>query len=185
MNLLTLRHQNQITVRRIRPEDVDLVFEMHKRLLPMSIYNRYLRGYVPRRGAISDMCRIDEADGEAFVATVLNPGERIIGMAYYIINADDPLRETAEPALLVEDRFQMQGVGSFLARYMTDQAQMRGINTFKALISASNQGVFRILQRSGLDFTSQYAYGTREICIYLNQASTFSEAADERKEKAV
>ncbi len=170
MKPLTLQHGAAVTVRHVRPEDSDLVFEMHTRLSPTSIYNRYLRGYAPRIEAIRGMCQISPKDGAAFVATIAAPGETVIGMAYYIIDADNPMQAAAEPALLVEDRFHMQGVGSYLFRYMVNHARMRGISRFTALISASNEGISRILQQSGLTYSSQYAHGTRDICILLNAA---------------
>lgn len=171
MKPLTLQHGAAVTVRHIQPTDSHLLFEMHTRLSPVSIYNRYLRGYAPRIEAIQGMCQINPKDGAAFVATISEPGETIIGIAYYIINSDDLMGAAAEPALLVEDRFQMQGVGSYLFSHMVDHAQMCGISRFTALISASNEGISRILQRSGLTYSSHYAYGTRDINILLKAAS--------------
>lgn len=149
-----------ITVRPIRPQDVDLVEAMHSRLSSTTIYNRYLRGYRPNQEEIWQMCQINTG----FVATIEAPGEIVIGMAYYILLEDGM---TAEPALLVEDRFQMQGIGSLLFRHLVQQAQMSGVGMFSGVMSASNEGVLRMLGRSGLPFTSHYLHGMRDICIDL------------------
>jgi GNAT superfamily N-acetyltransferase len=130
-----------VTIRPVRPQDTDLVEAMHTRLSATSVYNRYLRGYLPNQQEIRQMCRINTG----FVATVEAPGEMVIGMAYYIILEDGM---TAEPALLMEDQFQMQGIGSVLFQHLVEHAQTEGITMFSAVMSASNEGVMRMLAPS-------------------------------------
>ena len=144
----------------MHPYDVDLIQVMHTRLSSTTIYNRYLRGYAPNLEEIRQICQINTG----FVATIATPGEQVIGMAYYVI-LEDGL--TAEPAMLIEDRFQMQGIGTTLFRYLVEHACNKGIVRFSCIMSGSNEGAFRMVRRSGFPFTSICHYGVRDICIDL------------------
>src|SRR4051794_19663201 len=98
-----------VTMRPIRPDDADLINEMHQRLSPDSIYYRYLQPRIPSMAEIEQVCRLDPAKGAGFVATVQRGAEIIVGVAYYVREAQQRL--TAEPGILVEDQFQDQGIG--------------------------------------------------------------------------
>jgi acetyltransferase len=142
---------------------------MHEHLSAASNEQRYLRPYQPTLDDSQRICQLSTSQGAAFVAVVETPGEAIIGYAYYVIApGSQPL--TAEPAVVVEDRFQRQGIGRMLVEHLYQRALEQQIAAFDALIHPSNDAVMRLIRRSGLPFKSQFAYGLREVRISLDPA---------------
>lgn len=154
-----------VAIRPIRPDDAVLLHQMHGRLSSDSIYYRYLRPYRPQLADMERLCHLQRGEGAAFVATVDGPHEAIIGVAYYLVAPAQP--ETAEPAILVEDDFQGQGVGHRLWQRLIRHASDQGILYFDALVHPGNSRVFRLLRRGGQVVESQMSYGMREVRISL------------------
>lgn len=170
MNVFRLRDQTAVAVRPARPHDWVLLDEMHDRLSPASLYFRYVSYSKPACQELRRLCRLDQSKGNILVATIEEPEETVIGLAYYRVEAGtNPL--TAEPALLVEDRFQGKGLGALLSRLLVERARQQGIAEFQTLIYGGNDLVMRVLRRSGLPFESHYAYGMREIRISIGTSS--------------
>lgn len=161
-----LRDRTMVTVRAVRPHDSILLEEMHDRLSSASLYARYLRYSRPGCRELRRLCRMDQRRGRVLVATIDDPGETIVGLAYYVI-AEGIIPLTAEPALLVEDRFQGRGLGKHLFRFLTEQAQQQGITAFEGIVYGGNETVIQVLRRSGLPLDLHFAYGMREVRINL------------------
>jgi RimJ/RimL family protein N-acetyltransferase len=140
-----------ITIRPIQPGDVDLIAEMHQRLSPESLYYRYLQPRIPSLGEIEQVCRLAPGSGAAFVATVQQPKESIISLAYYVREAQTA-EPTAEPGILVEDRFQGQGLGRRLWRQLHDHAWSNQIHQLRVFAAPGNLRLLRLLQGSGFGY---------------------------------
>lgn len=165
-----LKDKTNIIIRPLRLDDIPLLQEMHQRLSPGSVYYRYLRAYTPTLQDWRQICQLQELkQGAALVATTAAPWEKIVGLAYYVVNP--ALRQTAEPAILVEDRFQGLGLGRILFSQLCLLAQSNHVHTFDALVHAGNQAILRLLQGAGYPFTTELAYGTREVRILLRPAA--------------
>ena len=90
----------------------------------------------------------------------------VVGYAYYLRTGhEQPV--TAEPAILVEDRFQGQGIGSELAQNLYWHALENGVEAFEVFAHPANERIMRLIRRSGLSFESRIAYGTREMRVWL------------------
>lgn len=77
------------------------------------------------------MCSPQEGEGAVLVATVSGDESTVVGLGQY---SRDPQRPShAEPALLVEDRFQGLGIGKQLFERLTRHAVARGVRVFDAL----------------------------------------------------
>ena len=84
----------------------------------------------------------------SLVATVGRDESTVIGLGRY---ARDPRRPShAEPALLVKDRFQTQGIGKKMFERLTRHAVTRGVRVIDAFIDAQNHRVMRLLRSTGL-----------------------------------
>jgi GNAT superfamily N-acetyltransferase len=178
MTIQYYRLKNGITVT-IRPaqlRDAQLIWEMHQRLSETSIYKRYHRHYQPSLAALENLCQIDPKAGAVFVATVDSPGERVIGMGYYLIE-DDPT--IAEPALLVEDDFQGYGLGRHLGQHLVEHAVQQGIHSLNVYALSTNEAITRLIHRSGLPSRSVFSHGVREILIELPEQPTADPQPDE------
>ncbi|MBI5671402.1 MAG: N-acetyltransferase [Chloroflexi bacterium] len=166
LKTIRLRDRTPVTLRLMRPDDAPLLLDMHHRLSESSIYFRYLRYRIPTLEQLAKLTQMTPDVGLGIVATIETPVETIVGHAYYIVETDD--QTTAEPAVLVEDRFQGRGLGRALLDILSAVAWEQGIEVFNALVHPSNEQLLGIVRRSGLPFQSKYAYGMREIQVRLN-----------------
>ncbi len=165
MNYQWFNHyQAEIRIRPAYNSDLSLIEAMHNRVSENSLYLRYLRTHTPTLEDIRQICQINPQEGGALVATVETPGEMVVGYAYYLITSRDSVI-TAEPAILVEDSFQGQGIGRMLIERLHKDAVAKGVQAVDAVIHPSNDAVLRLIRRSGLPFESQFAYGLRENCV--------------------
>src|SRR5206468_3465050 len=105
--------------------------------------NRLAIVAVERNAAVAD--GIDGADEAAGA----DGDEQIIGVIRYDRTAD-PAAETAEFALIVEDRYQHHGIGSVLFWALVDAARARGIRTLAADVLAENRRMRQMLRGTGL-----------------------------------
>jgi GNAT superfamily N-acetyltransferase len=155
-----------VSVRPARPGDIQAIIDMHERLSRTSIYYRYLRPRAPSDEDIDAMCSPDEGEGAVLVATVGEDERTIVGLGQY---ARDPQRPShAEPALLVEDRFQGQGIGNKLFERLIRNAVAHRVRVFDAFIDAQNHRVMRLLKSTGLPYEGLLAHGTRELRLRLD-----------------
>jgi GNAT superfamily N-acetyltransferase len=112
---------------------------MCSRLSRKTIYRRFHMPY-PRvpEWALASFTRADD-QAASLVAVV---GDEIVGHAIYV--RSDSGRE-AEFALVVEDRWQSQGVGKLLLSELARRARHRGVETFTGEVLGENQRVLGLL----------------------------------------
>ena len=70
---------------------------------------------------------------------------------------------TAEVAVVVQDDWQRQGVGTALVSTLLDAAEKRGFDRFVATIAADNSIVRRLLDRVGRVVASHTSLGVSEL----------------------
>jgi len=165
--LRTTMEGNAVILRPMQADDAHLLFAMHQRVSPESIYARYLRYRRPTLTEITTLCRLVSARGAGFVATQQSPAAAdpatIVGMAYYVREAHTrPL--TAEPGILVEDRSPHQGVGRCLWQLMQRHAQMVGVRRLRVWAHPQNQWLTQLVRSGGLPYQAK-AYA--DLCEYL------------------
>lgn len=157
-----------VTLRPFHPRDVVAILEMHRRSSMTSLFYRYLRSYHPTFEEIQRLYQLDEENGSTFVAVVEFPWETVIGLAAYYIIDKPPQSVTAEPAFLIEDRFQGQGLGRVLFNRLIRHALGQGIDAFNFYIEPGNKRMMHVIQRSGLPFEEKIVAGTRQVQMQLN-----------------
>jgi RimJ/RimL family protein N-acetyltransferase len=165
---VTLRDGLQVVVRPIRPDDAPRLQALVSRLSPESMFLRFL-AVVKKLSAkeARHLATVDYQSRMALVATVVEEGEeQIIGVARYsTVPGDEP--GLAEAAVVVEDRYQRRGLGSFLLRQLIAYARRHGVQSFLANVHPSNEPIMRFIRRSGLPVESRAASGVWEIVIRL------------------
>jgi RimJ/RimL family protein N-acetyltransferase len=149
--------------RPVQAEDVDLIVEMHQRSSERTIYSRYHSPRVPTRQEIAQICQLNGENGRAIVAAIGGKNPAVVGLAYYMLSAPD----TAEPALMVEDRYQGQGIGKHLLHQLTAQAIAQGICVFEAFVLPTNKPMLHLLHQTGQVVQNKLVYGAREMRIQL------------------
>ncbi len=152
--------QNRVRIRPLHPGDVSRLQALHERLSADTIYRRYLAPRVPPASELAQITRLNRAGGAAFAVEL---DGLIISVGYYVAGA----AQTAEPALLIEDRFQAQGIGLRLAVTLAEHALSRGIETFVADIYPENRAVMRLIRKSGVPYKSTLAHGVRQVRMKL------------------
>jgi RimJ/RimL family protein N-acetyltransferase len=157
-----------ITLRPFHPRDVVSILEMHQRSSMTSLFYRYLRSYHPTFEELQRLYQLGEEKGITFVAVVEFPWETVVGVATYYIIDKTPQSVTAEPAFLIEDRFQGQGLGKALFAHLARHALDRGISIFQFHIEPGNRRMMRIIRNTELPFEEKLAYGTRQVRMQLN-----------------
>ena len=157
-----------LTIRPIRPDDAPRLQAFHARLLPETIYWRYLCPHPELSAAEAErFTNVDYEHRMAFVATQAEQGqEDIIGVARYERLRAGPA-DQAELGLVVEDRFQRRGIGTILFRHLVTHAQSHGIRAFVAEIGAQNHRMLNFMRRSGLAAQTQLDGGVMEMQVNL------------------
>jgi GNAT superfamily N-acetyltransferase len=154
----------------VQVEDVDLIVEMHQRSSEKTIYSRYHSPRVPTRQELAQICQLNGENGRAIVATVGGKKPVVVGLAYYMLSAPD----TAEPALMVEDRYQGQGIGKQLLSQLTELALAQGICVFEAFVLPTNKPMLHLLPQIGQVVENKLVYGAREMRLQLTAVSPWA-----------
>lgn len=161
---ITLRDGTQLTLRPIRPDDAPRLQALHSRLSPESVRLRFLsvRPVLPPDEA-RRLATVDYQTQMAIVATREEAGEDVI-VAVARYSATQPDRpDEAEAAIVVEDRYQGQGLGTLLVERLLPHARQQGIRTFVAEISGENERIMRFVRRSGLPTEKRFEAGVWQI----------------------
>ena len=156
---------NLVTMRAIQQSDLVLVQEMHERLSKDSIYFRYLGPYKPTAENLAQLCYYNGKTGMVLVATVADPEEKVIAIACFQRDPDDP--STAEPAVLVEDSYQGYGLGQQILLVLYQAAIQNGVKAFDTFIDPANYRIMRLIRGSGLQFESKYCDGLKKVRLWL------------------
>ena len=139
---------HSITVRPIRPEDIDLETEFARKLSKETRYNRFLGGGVRLTPEILEkFTRIDFSRDMALIATATIEGaETAIGVARYARLADDV---TCEFAITVADSWQGCGIGRKLLAMLVDSARGHAIRRIIGDVLATNTPMLHLARSQG------------------------------------
>ena len=142
-----------VNIRPIRPEDEPLMAEFHAGLSEHSVYMRYFHALqLSQRVAherLTRICFIDYDREMVLVAVKREPERQIIGVGRLskIYGSDE-----AEFAILIDDQFQGQGLGTELLRRLVQVAQDESdIGRVMAYMLPENLGMRRISEKLSFD----------------------------------
>jgi acetyltransferase len=153
-----LRNGLAITVRPIRPDDEPLVVKFHEGLSEESVYLRYAHmvklSYRTSHDRLSRICFTDYDQQMVLVAEHLNPdtGEhRVIGIGRFTKVHGT---QEAEFAVLIQDEYQRQGLGTQLVKQLVHIGRQEGLELIFAEILRENSAMQRICNHLGFQLTS-------------------------------
>ena len=132
-------------LREIRSDDKERLVEGMRGLSDASIQRRFL-GPKPSLSA-SELRYLTEVDGinhYAIVAFEAGDEERIRAVARFV-RLEDAV--AAEAAIVVCDDLQGKGLGSLLARRLSDAARERGIERLTATIASENRAALALMRQ--------------------------------------
>lgn len=133
-------------IRYIRPADSAPLQRMFKRLSKESIYYRFF-GYIPDASHefFARLTFVDQIREIGIVIETRIKGKReIIGMANLVADADG---SKAEYAILIDDNWQEQGLGSILTDFVCEVSASRGVRKLYANIMAMNRRILGLLKK--------------------------------------
>ncbi len=162
-----------VTVRPAQPTDADLLYAMHERLSPESIYARYLYYRHPQLAEFATITVLPPARGAAVVATMRDRDTQVVGMAYYLRDSTQPA-STPELGMVVEDRYQGLGIGRLLWFTLAQEARAQQIHHLRVLFHPSNYRVLRMIQSSGYRFVPGTDAGLNDFTLFIGQPSSDS-----------
>ncbi len=141
----TTKDGRTIHIRPIEPGDSDRMLQLWDRLSPETIR---LRFFAPTRMTAARVRYFTELDFDRRVALIAERGERIVGVARFDRDPDDP--GCAEFAVVVEDAEQGHGIGTSLLRALVEPARELGVTEFYGEVLSENRRMLSVLRDAGL-----------------------------------
>ncbi len=160
----TMQNGEPVTIRPIRPEDEPLLVRLHQVLSERTVYLRYFQPLkLSQRTAHERLTRICFIDYDReMVLVVERKGKDGSGEAI-AIGRLSKLRggnEEAELAVLVDDRYQGQGLGTELYRRLVAVARDEKLKRVVCTVLAENREMRAICQKLGFRMESDLEDGT-------------------------
>jgi GNAT superfamily N-acetyltransferase len=149
----------KLTLRRIRPDDVERLRAAYRRLSPDSQRLRFFSRLPELPLPLAQgLCDVDFLDRAAFVF-VNNRDGAIRAVGRY----EGEGKGTAEVAVTVEDAFQGQGLGLALMRKLGEHARACGIYHLTAEVLGENSRMLNLLRHAGTDVQVEYHAGIASV----------------------
>jgi acetyltransferase len=146
----SLRDGRQLTVRPAAPDDAARIQSFIRALRP---YTRYYRFCGSIRELPQDaLARLVHADGERMVTLLaLASVEQIVGLGEYVAQHE---AKTCEIALVVDDRWQRDGVGSLLLTHLARRAREASLHYMEGLVLRGNDAMLKLVRARGFEVSA-------------------------------
>jgi acetyltransferase len=166
----TMKNGDEVLVRPIRPEDEPLLIKLHQVLSERTVYLRYFQPLrLSQRTAHDRLTRICFIDYDREMALVTEhkgadgtPEIIAIGRLSRLHGKDE-----AEMAVLVDDRFQHQGLGTELYRRLIEIARDEHVGSVVSTILSENREMQVICRKLGFQLQSSLEDGTVQAVLKL------------------
>jgi acetyltransferase len=150
-------------MRPIRPEDEPLLVRLHQALSERTVYLRYFQPLkLSQRTAHERLTRICFVDYDREMVLVAERRNQESASEVIAIGRLSKLRgsNVAEMAVLVDDRYQGQGLGTELYRRLVGVARDEKLKTVISTILAENREMRAICQKLGFTLEADLDEGT-------------------------
>ena len=165
-----LKNGDAVTIRPIRPEDEPLLVKLHQALSERSVYLRYFQPLkLSQRTAHERLTRICFLDYDREMALVMEHKQEDGSPEIISIGRLSKMRgrSEAELAVLVDDRFQHQGMGSELYRRLIDIARQEKLEKVVSTVLVENYDMLAICKKHGFELQSDFEDGTVQAVLKL------------------
>jgi RimJ/RimL family protein N-acetyltransferase len=169
--LTRLTDDTRVVIRRIRPEDKEMLSKGLALLSEETRRRRFLSAK-PRLTA-GELRYLTEVDGDrhyALVALLAANLDHVVGVARFVALPDEP--GTAEAAIVVGDPWQRRGLGKRLALLLADAARERGVKRFSATMLSDNPAALALMRTLSRRLENgPHTAGVREVVADLGLAA--------------
>jgi acetyltransferase len=142
-------------IREVRADDENAVGRFVKALSPTSRYFRFMMGMRElSEGALHRFTGPESGREAVLVATPGASLGKIVGLGQFVIDDDG---EDAEFALVVDDAWQRQGLGTRMLGELAGHAARFGVRRIHADVLADNHAMRRLAKKAGLELRTNPA----------------------------
>jgi len=137
-----------LTWRPVVPQDHALLGGFLAGLSRQTRFDRFLGAVnTPTPTLLEQLTQVDFRHHQAFVVTHGSENaETMVADARFVVNAD---AESADFAIVVDDRWQGHGVGRHLLHLLAEAAARRGLRWLRGDVREDNRRMLRLMQRCG------------------------------------
>ena len=145
---ITLRDGTRLTIRPIRPADMDLEKVFVKKLSDYSRYYRFMQPIRELSPAMLEHFTHPDYDREMALIAIANQGgsEEEIGVARFVKYPDG---RQCEFALAVADAWHGKGVGTALMQALMTYARSVGLESMEGFVLSTNQAMLKLVRFLG------------------------------------
>ena len=160
----TTKNEIPVTIRPIRPEDEPLIIQLHQGLSERTVYLRYFQPLkLSQRTSHERLTRICFIDYDREMLLVVKHKGKDEQAEIVAVGRLSKLRgggKEAELAVLVDDRYQGQGIGTELFRRLISVAREEKLKRVFSTILSENREMRAICQKLGFRMEADFDDGT-------------------------
>jgi acyl-CoA hydrolase/GNAT superfamily N-acetyltransferase len=152
----------EVFLRPVKISDEPLLKDFFYSLSDRSLSRRFMsmRKDIPHQ-LLQEFAIIDFTREMVILAVLSNQQkEELIGIGQYAIDA---AAHSAEVALVIQDEYQHQGLGTELLKYLTYLAKKQGLLGFTAEVLLENRPMLNLFENMGFDITRRMSEGVYQL----------------------
>lgn len=162
--IVMLKDRSRVLIRPVRANDAEDLLKMFATLSPETVYNRFFKLRRPFTiEEVEKMTSINFGEEFALVATPLQEtGLKIIGDVRYYVED----RTRAEIAIVVQDKWQLKGLGTAMLQHLINIGREKGIREYYIYVLGDNAVMIHVAKKLGFKLKSQ-SYGISRLDLIL------------------
>ncbi len=160
----TFKDGLEVRFRAIKPSDEEEMRRLFYRFSDEAVYYRYFSPIKTMpHSKMQEYVNVDYRKEMAIIGLVRESGqESIIAEARFVREQGRPY---AEVAFVVDEEYQGAGIASYLFKMLVHLARERGLSGFTADVLASNKGMMKVIENSGLTVEAHLEQGIYSLSI--------------------
>ena len=162
----TIRNGSTVFLRPIQRSDVDRLLGLVRRFSRETMYLRFhhIVTKMSRKEAIS-FCTIDYDYTFALVVTIgEGVSEKLLAVGrYYRL----PSKDAAEFAIVVADKYQKQGIGTYLMKELAAAAKENGVRFLEGEVLVENKDMMHVIEACGFQVSEELEEGVYRAVLDL------------------
>ncbi len=164
---VTLKDQQQILLRPIRPEDEPEHGAFINRVSKDDLYKRFFTDVGElNHEALANLTQIDYDREMAFVAVTDDEHKNIIGVCRGLAESDG---QSAEFAVLVQSDLKGVGLGKVLMQKIIEYSRARGTQRLTGMTMPTNRGMIGLAQHLGFEVKIDFEEGVADMELQLQR----------------